>query len=151
MTVPYSLLSWLTPSLFWVCVSILGGCASVTGGALQSVAVVTNTKGGLPVRDAACKLDNDKGSWRVTTPGSAVIQRSASDLSIACEKEGLPSGLGRAISKPNGGMFGNIIFGGVVGAAIDHSTGTAYDYPIYFQIEMGASQVFGVAAGTQQE
>lgn len=121
----------------------LGGCASITGSEQQNVTVVTKTKGGLPVTDASCKLENDKGSWRVNTPGSVIVMRSASDLLIACEKQGLPAGIGRAVSKANAGMFGNIIFGGAVGAVIDHSQGTAYDYPNYFQIEMGSTQVFG--------
>jgi hypothetical protein len=34
--------------------------------------------------------------------------------------------VGRAISRANAGMAGNIIFGGGIGAIIDHNKGTAY-------------------------
>ena len=34
-------------------------------------------------------------------------------------------------------MFGNIIFGGGVGAIIDHNNGSAYEYPALIKIFMG--------------
>ena len=43
----------------------------------------------------------------------------------------------RAISRAAGGMFGNIIFGGGIGAIIDHSKGTGYDYPDNLPVKMG--------------
>jgi hypothetical protein len=38
-------------------------------------------------------------------------------------------------------MFGNIIFGGGVGAIIDHNKGTGYNYPDQLPVEMGKSVV----------
>jgi hypothetical protein len=38
-------------------------------------------------------------------------------------------------------MFGNIIFGGGIGAIIDHSNGTGYDYPNQIPVRMGESVV----------
>lgn len=35
-------------------------------------------------------------------------------------------------------MLGNIIFGGGIGAIIDHNQGTAYEYPTLLQIILGA-------------
>jgi len=37
--------------------------------------------------------------------------------------------------------FGNIIFGGVIGAGVDISTGAAYDYPSLITVMMGKSGV----------
>jgi hypothetical protein len=34
-------------------------------------------------------------------------------------------------------MFGNIIFGGGIGAIIDHNKGTGYDYPDVMPVQMG--------------
>jgi hypothetical protein len=34
-------------------------------------------------------------------------------------------------------MFGNIIFGGGIGAIIDHSKGTGYNYPDNLPVKMG--------------
>ena len=36
-------------------------------------------------------------------------------------------------------MFGNIIFGGGIGAIIDHSKGTGYNYPNDLPVKMGES------------
>jgi hypothetical protein len=38
-------------------------------------------------------------------------------------------------------MWGNIIIGGGVGAFIDHSNGTGYDYPDQLPVKMGESVV----------
>ena len=37
-------------------------------------------------------------------------------------------------------MFGNIIFGGGIGAIIDHNNGSAYEYPPTVKIMMGNKQ-----------
>jgi hypothetical protein len=57
----------------------------------------------------------------------------------ACKKEGLPTGILKAVSRAAGSMFGNIIFGGGIGALIDHSKGTGYDYPNRLPVVMGQS------------
>jgi hypothetical protein len=38
-------------------------------------------------------------------------------------------------------MIGNIIFGGGIGALIDHDKGTAYDYPSVLRVVFGTTQV----------
>lgn len=134
-----------------LCLGLLtSGCASITGSEVQSVTVITHTKGGLPVKEASCTLNNDKGSWQVSTPGTVSLRRSAADLIITCEKPGFPDGTGRAISKANAGMFGNILFDGAIGAVVDHGNGSAYDYPNLFQIEMGSDEVFGIPLGSER-
>ena len=45
-------------------------------------------------------------------------------------------------SRVGAGMFGNIIFGGGVGAFIDHSKGTAYNYPTWLQLVFGRTVSF---------
>lgn len=75
------------------------------------------------------------------SPAVVSVRRSSEDLMVECKKPGQPDGLGRAISRAAGGMFGNIIFGGGIGALIDHSKGTGYDYPDALAVRMGASVV----------
>ena len=74
---------------------------------------------------ATCQLANDKGTWSVTTPATITVQKSAADLMVMCEKTGMEPGTVRAVSKVGAGMFGNVIFGGGIGAIIDHTKGTA--------------------------
>jgi hypothetical protein len=117
------------------------GCATITGSELQSVAISAKSADGKPVEKADCDLKNDKGQWKGATPGFVQVLRSSEDLLITCTKVGQPEGMMRAISRAAGGMFGNIIFGGGIGALIDHNKGTGYNYPDTVVVEMGKSGV----------
>ncbi len=119
--------------------ALTSGCASIVSGTSQSVSVETR-KMGAQVIGANCKLTNDKGTWFVTSPGSVVVNRSYNELAVRCEKEGLDPGLVTAKSFTKGMAFGNILFGGVIGAGVDMSTGAAYDYPALFAVEMGETK-----------
>jgi hypothetical protein len=115
------------------------GCASITGSEMQSVLVTTKTKAGEPVEDSKCVLTSPRGKWNVTTPSSVAVQRSSEDIEAECRKEGHSPGLAKLVSRAHGGMFGNIIFGGGIGAIIDHNKGTGYEYPNKVEIVMGES------------
>jgi hypothetical protein len=117
------------------------GCASITGSEIQSISLNAQSEQGTPVEKASCELTNDKGMWSGVTPGFIQVRRSAEDLLVTCKKAGERDGQLRAISRAAGGMFGNIIFGGGIGAIIDHNKGTGYDYPDSLMVRMGASGV----------
>lgn len=70
------------------------------------------------------------------------VRRSSKDLDILCKHPENPDATARAISRANAGMFGNIIFGGGIGAIIDHNKGTAYTYPTWVQLVFGKTLVF---------
>lgn len=116
--------------------AVLPGCASIVSGHNQSVSVETRHRGAA-IAGANCKLSNDKGAWFVTTPGSTVVRRSAEDIAVRCDKEGLQPGIASVKSSTKGMAFGNILFGGVVGAGVDIASGAAFDYPTLFSVEMG--------------
>ncbi len=124
---------WISIAL----VSLTSGCASITGDTAQSIRVETKTADGSEVKDADCELFNEYGSFRVRTPGNVMVRRSSSDLNVQCQKENLPTASAKAVSRANSGMWGNIIFGGGIGAVIDHSKGTAYTYPQWVQMTFG--------------
>jgi len=113
------------------------GCASIVSGHNQSVSVETRSKEGQAVASANCKLTNNKGTWFVTSPGSVVVSRSFEDLLINCEKENQAPGVASVKSSTKAMAFGNIIFGGVIGAGVDVATGAAYDYPTMITVLMG--------------
>jgi hypothetical protein len=116
--------------------SCLTGCASIVNGQNQSVSVETRSNGAVLV-GANCTLTNDKGTWFVSTPGSATVNRSFEDLSVKCLKDPLDPGLVTVKSATKAMAFGNILFGGVIGAGVDVATGAAYDYPNLISVEMG--------------
>lgn len=123
------------------------GCATITQSEGQSLAL-TATYQGKPV-DPMCQLKNDKGSWDSKAPANVTVRKSNEDLEVTCKKEGMPDGLLKAISRAAGSMFGNIIFGGGIGAIIDHNKGTGYDYPDQLPVKMGESVVVDKRTSTQ--
>jgi hypothetical protein len=111
--------------------SLLGGCASIVSGTTQVVSVDTP---GCP--GASCEMSNDKGKWYVSqTPGTVSISRAYGPLLVSCK---LNDTTGNAAfnSSTKGMAFGNILFGGVIGAGIDMGSGAAYDYPPSLSVPM---------------
>jgi len=103
------------------------GCASITGSKNQPISI-TSVCEGVVVTNATCTLMNDKGTWFLQTPGSVMIQKAYGDLSVTCKKENAV-GNGAFQSKSNGGVWGNILAGGIIGYAVDASSGAGFDYP----------------------
>ncbi|MDP2242076.1 MAG: hypothetical protein Q8K18_18215 [Burkholderiales bacterium] len=120
---------------------LASGCASITSSDMQPLSVTANSEDGKTVEKAKCTLKNDKGSWQAESPAFVDVRRSAEDLTVECKKEGQPDGLLKAVSRAAGGMFGNILFGGGIGAIIDHNRGTGYNYPDKLPVIMGKSVV----------
>lgn len=119
----------------------LSGCATITSNEMQPLSLKTQDDKGQNLEGAKCTLRNDKGSWDATSPAFVQVRRSSDDLLVECKSEGQPVGSLRAISRAAGGMFGNIIFGGGIGAIIDHNKGTGYNYPNDLPVKMGESVV----------
>jgi hypothetical protein len=122
---------------------LLGGCASIVTGQNQALSVETVAEAGSSLPGANCKLMNDKGSWFVTTPGSVTVTRSYNDINVTCTKEGHNAGIATAKSSTKAMAAGNLIFGGVIGAAVDAGTGAAFDYPSLIQVIMGKTRLIG--------
>jgi hypothetical protein len=119
--------------------SSLTGCASIVSGTSQVVSVETLHSSG-NVAGATCKLENDKGVYYVTTPGTVTVHRAYGDMNVKCEKPGFDAGLASVKSSTKAMMAGNIVFGGFIGAGVDAASGAAYDYPALFQVMMGQQQ-----------
>ena len=125
--------------LIAVCVSAMfTGCSTISGsGTSQSISVQTFAADGQDVDGAKCDMTNDEGTWFLTTPGSTIVHRSNKDLQVICKKPGVDVGTANVVSRTKGNMFGNILFGGGIGAVIDHNNGSAYEYPALIKIFMG--------------
>ena len=106
---------------------ILSGCASITESKNQSMSVSTGE-----VTGAMCTLSNSKGSYYVTSPGTVMVRNACDQLAISCTKEGyVPANpnAGTVQDKAKSMAWGNIIFGGIIGIAVDRSTGAGCQYP----------------------
>ena len=106
------------PAVAMLALSILAtGCSTITGsGTSQSMSVQTYLADGQDVEGVKCEMNNDEGTWCVLTPGSAFVHRSNKDLQVVCKKTGIDVGTASIVSRTKGNMFGNIIFGGGIGA-----------------------------------
>ncbi len=118
------------------------GCATITKDANQAVQIETYSKNNELITDATCSAKNERGEWSTKTTGAVNVHRSGENLIVKCDKEGHETGNGTVISRANGSMFGNILFGGGIGAIIDHNKGTAYSYPDWIRIILGDNLVF---------
>ena len=119
--------------------ALTSGCATITSSEMQTVSLTATSTDGQTLDKVNCELKNDRGQWQAMAPAQVSVRRSAEDLLVTCKKEGLADGMLRAISRAAAGMFGNIIFGGGIGAIIDHSKGTGYNYPDDLPVKMGQS------------
>lgn len=111
------------------------GCASIVDGSTQTLSVKATDSTG-DVADASCKLSSNKGTWFVKTPGTVSVHRSYDPLNVKCDKDGYQSSVLAVKSSTKGMAFGNILFGGLIGAGVDMSTGAAYDYPDLITVRM---------------
>jgi len=113
-------------SLWIICFGILGGlgvalfivgCASIIHGTRQSVSVNSVPTGAKVIV---------KGVHMATTPAVIELKRKESNIVLRFEKEGyepVKIGLNRSV---DGWIAGNIIFGGLIGLAVDFINGAAY-------------------------
>lgn len=101
------------------------GCASIVEGTDQSVTVQTNPSG------ASCELKRDGSVIGVVnpTPGTVNVDKSKDDIAVLCKKDGYQDGSGAFSSEFQGMTFGNILFGGIIGVAIDAGSGAMHEYP----------------------
>lgn len=100
-----------------LCITTLSGCATMTRGTTEALVVESEPSG------AKVTLSN---GMKGTTPTSFKVKRKK-DLIITVSKPGYESAtinVTPQISSAGGaGMAGNILFGGVIGVAVDASSG----------------------------
>lgn len=85
--------------------ALLGACASVAGGNVQKIYVQTQAADGATVNGADCALSNDKGTWRLKSPGDTSVVRSNRPMEVKCEKPPLPQGVLSVESGTRGAML----------------------------------------------
>jgi hypothetical protein len=78
---------------------------------------------------ATCHLQNSKGRWMISTPGRATILSDNTPLEITCRAPFIPSFTVSALPMPSTSMLGNLLAGGVIGAAVDFYNNTGMKYP----------------------
>ena len=96
---------------------LLAGCASLLNEKKQTISFKTScNKKSIP---ATCTAENTKGKWSFTTPREVTIDSDVTDLTILCKSPYTPQHKTQVGSKPNLAFAGNILIGGILGAAVD--------------------------------
>jgi len=109
--------------LLLLLILMLPACATLSGDSDQAVSVTTPF-----CLKASCELSNDEGTFYIKeTPETVLVNKSFNNLTILCEKNGY-SEIATFESSANGYVFGNILFGGVIGLVLDGHNGSGYDY-----------------------
>ncbi len=129
--------------------ALLGGCASVTNTDSQDINVTVRDKVGVQISDAKCEWRNSKGSNSFTPPAILRVRRDYDPLQITCTHSTLGKATELINSRGTTAMAGNAIVGGLIGAAIDHSSGAAYQYPTTVSVWFPALATVSVLAAAQ--
>ena len=103
---------------------LISACSSIVDDNHQNIAVDTDPQG------ARCVLENKQGKFHVPeTPGTVMISMSWDDLAVTRRKEGRKTVKTSVLDDHKGIVWGNVIFGGIIGHAVDRHSGAACESP----------------------
>lgn len=118
------------------------GCATITKGTSQTVTVDTDPTG------ATCTLTREAKTLAVVnpTPGSVSIGKSSVPITVVCKKVDFLDAAGTLTSQFQAMTFGNVLFGGLIGVAVDAASGATHEYDPIVTITMIPVQFPDIAA-----
>ena len=108
-------------------VGVLSGCATLLDEDTQEISVSLQCKE-RQVR-AQCVAENSKGRWSFRAPGMVQVNNDIGDLNISCKVQYMPQFTVSVSAMPTWNMAGNILMGGIIGAAYDLHNNTGLKYP----------------------
>jgi pyruvate/2-oxoacid:ferredoxin oxidoreductase beta subunit len=107
----------------FVMVSSLSGCCTIVDGKKQAVKINTNAP-------ALFTVKNNDGEQVATGIAPATVKLNRGDAPYYVElrrTDSSPVATGTINDSSNGWMWGNILFGGLIGIGVDHFTGASRD------------------------
>jgi hypothetical protein len=108
-------------------VGVLSGCATLLDEDYQEISVSLQCKERM-VR-AQCVAENSKGRWSFRAPGLVQVNNDFGDLNITCKVQYMPQFSVSVPATPTWNLAGNILLGGLIGAAYDVHNNTGLKYP----------------------
>ena len=105
----------------------LSGCASFLNEDTQKVTVRLMCQN--RTVKATCYAENDVGRWSFTAPATFMVSNSSRSLEITCKAPSTQRFTVSAMPMPTWAMAGNLLAGGVIGAAVDVLNATGLKYP----------------------
>jgi hypothetical protein len=106
---------------------VLSGCATLLDEDTQAISVSLQCKERM-VR-AQCMAENSKGRWSFRAPGLVQVNNDYGDLNITCKVQYMPQFTVSVPALPTWNLAGNLLLGGIIGAAYDLNNNTGLKYP----------------------
>ncbi len=121
-------------------VGLLGGCASVLNDKAQVVSVrAMCLERSVP---ANCVAENSRGRWAFRAPNDIAVTKDMYVLKVTCKSVMVEQHTVHAQAVLQNAMAGNLLAGGVVGAAIDVGTGRGFAYPNRIDVSYPSCNVY---------
>lgn len=98
-------------------VAVISGCATIMNGDNVNLPVYTTPSGATIVINGST----------YTSPTTVMVPRGKGDFKLHIEKEGYQPVDILLTQSVDGWLWGNVIFGGLIGLAVDFISGDAYD------------------------
>ena len=107
--------------------SLLSGCASLLSEDVQELQVTLLCKQRTVA--VSCTASNSLGRWQFASPGRVLVFNDTSMLEITCRGNSTPRFTVAVPPLPSWTMAGNLLAGGLFGAALDAYSGVGMKYP----------------------
>jgi hypothetical protein len=101
----------------------LSACASIVSDNTSTTYLDTDPE------KARCELHGQDFKRVVETPNSISLPAKAAPLTISCSADGYKTASGNLDTEMDGWIFGNLIFGGIVGVVVDVARGAGQKFP----------------------
>ena len=118
------------------------GCGTIVIHTTQDVGISSNPS------DAIATV----GDVQVKTPGHVTLKKNKAPYTVRVEKEGYEEASATIEKKVSGWIWGNILFGGIIGAVIDFASGGAYKLvPDDINVDLKKKSALPAPEGTESE
>lgn len=118
----------------------LVGCASVFNDDRQTVSV--RAMCGNRSVPAACVAENSRGRWTFQAPREIVVPKDMYALRVTCKSVLVEAHTVHAQASLQGAMAGNLVLGGLAGAAYDIWSGRGLVYPANIDVSYPSCNVY---------
>lgn len=109
------------------------GCASIVSDDDSTTYIETNPE------KARCVLHGQDFQRVIETPDTVPLPSEAAPVTVACKADGYKETAEVLDTSMDGWILGNIIFGGIVGAAVDAARGAGQKFPPRFMVVLEPS------------
>lgn len=117
-------------------VLIFAGCASVSNSDMQTISV--RAMCGARELPATCTAENSQGRWTFVSARPVTVAKDIYALRLACKSIYLDRHVIQVPATLDTAMAGNLLIGGLVGAAVDLRTRRGVSYPQNIEINYPA-------------